>query len=415
MMDIVVERCAGLDVHRDTVVATVRIPPDTSGRKCRGQHTQTFATTTAGITALGDWLAEHRVTRAGMESTGVYWKPVYYLLEDQLEVWLINAEHLHNVPGRKTDVADSAWIAQMVEHGLVRPSFVPPPPIRALRDLTRHRRTLVEERTRVVQRLEKVMQDAGIKLTSVASALLTKSGRAMLEALLAGQTDPDILAELARGRLRSKIPALREALAGRFRTEHHGLLVAQMLAHIDFLETAIAELDTSLDKATAPFQAMLKRVCTIPGVSVRTAIMLLAECGADMTVFHTAAHLASWAGICPGNNTSGGKSRTGRTRHGSVALRTALTEAAHAAARTKGTYLAAHHAHIRGRRGQPKAIGATRHDLLIAYWHVVHDNADYADLGPDWAQRRRSSEYRTRRLLHQLEQLGHTVTIGPAT
>src|SRR3954452_12989952 len=280
-MDVLVERCAGLDVHRDTVVATVRVPTDAGGRgsRVRVAHTQTFATTTAGITALGDWLAEQRVTRAGMESTGVYWKPVYYLLEDlledQLEVWLINAEHLHNVPGRKTDLADSAWIAQMSEHGLARPSFVPPPPIRELRDLTRHRRTLVEERTRVVQRLEKVMQDAGIKLTSVASALLTKSGRAILEALLAGQDDPDALAELARGRLRAKIPALREALAGRFRVEHHGLLVAQMLAHIDFLEAAIAELDKSLDTAAAPFAATVKRVCTIPGVSIRTAIMLL--------------------------------------------------------------------------------------------------------------------------------------------
>ena len=342
-------------------------------------------------------------------------RPHYYLLEDTFELQLLNARHMRNVPGRKTDVADSAWIAQMIEHGLVRPSFVPPPPIRALRDLTRHRRTLVEERTRVVQRLEKVMQDAGIKLTSVASALLTKSGRAMLEGLLAGQSDPGHLAELAKGRLRSKIPALREALAGRFRVEHHGLLVAQMLAHIDFLEAAIAELDKSLDTAAAPFAATVKRVCTIPGVSARTAIMLLAECGADMSVFRTAAHLASWAGICPGNNISGGKSRTGRTRHGSTALRTALTEAAHAAARTKGTYLAAHHAHIRGRRGQLKAIGATRHDLLIAYWHIVHDHVDYTDLGPDWAQRRRSTEQRTRRLIHQLEQLGHTVTIAAAT
>jgi transposase len=226
--------------------------------------------------------------------------------------------------------------------------------------------------------------------------LLTKSGRAILEALLAGQDDPDALAQLARGRLRAKIPALRQALAGRFRTAHHGLLVAQMLAHIDFLDAAIAELDTTLDRAAAPFAAVLKRVCTIPGVSVRTAIMLLAECGADMTVFRTPAHLASWAGICPGNNTSGGKSRTGRTRHGSIALRTALTEAAHAAARTKNTYLAAHHAHIRGRRGLPKAIGATRHDLLIAYWHVVHGQVDYADLGHDWAQRRHSTEHRTR-------------------
>ena len=413
-VDVLVERCAGLDVHRDTVVATVRVPATVKGRPRREQSTRTFATTTAGITALGDWLAEHRITRVGMESTGVYWKPVYYLLEDQLEVWLINAEHLHNVPGRKTDVADSAWIAQMVEHGLVRPSFVPPPPIRELRDLTRHRRTLVEERTRVVQRLEKVLQDAGIKLTSVASALLTKSGRAILDALLAGESDPQVLADLARGRLRAKIPALREALAGRFRAGHHGLLVAQMLAHIDFLDAAIAELDTELAAAAEPFRPILERLTTIPGVSERTAIMLLAECGADMGVFPTAAHLASWAGICPGNNTSGGRSRSGHTRHGSVALRTALTEAAHAAVRTKGTYLAAHHAHIRSRRGMAKAIGATRHDLLIAYWHIVGDGVDYRELGADWARRRHSREHQTRRLIRQLEALGHQVQLTDA-
>jgi transposase len=349
-----------------------------------------------------------------MESTGVYWKPVYYLLEDQLEVWLINAEHLHNVPGRKTDVADSAWIAQMVEHGLVRPSFVPPAPIRMLRDLTRHRRTLVEERTRVVQRLEKILHDAAIKLTSVASALVTKSGRAILDALLTRQTDPEALAELARGRLRRKIPALREALAGHLRANHHGLLAAQMLAHIDFLDAAILDVNTTPTEAAAPLATTLARVPTIPGVSHRTAILLLAECGADMTVFPTAAHLASWAGICPGNNTSSGKNRTGHTQHGPVALRTALTKATHAAARTKNTYRAAHHAHIRSRRGLLKAIGATRHNLLIAYWPVVHDQLDYTDLGPDWAQQHRSTEYRTRRLMHQLEQLDHTVTLQPS-
>lgn len=413
-MDVLVERCAGLDVHRDTVVATVRLPAEVGGRRQRRQETRTFPTTTAGITGLADWLAGHGVARVGMESTGVYWKPVYYLLEDAFEVWLLNAEHLHNVPGRKTDVADSMWIAQLMEHGLVRPSFVPPPPIRELRDLTRHRRTLVEERTRVIQRLEKVMQDAGLKLTSVASNLLTRSGRAMLDALLAGEADPNVLAELAKGRLRAKIPALREALAGRFRAEHHGLLLAQMLAHVDFLDEAITDLDTRLEVTVAPFRELIERVSTIPGVSQRTAIMLLAECGADMSVFRTAARLASWAGICPGNNASGGKSRSGHTRHGSIALRTALTEAAHAAARTKGTYLAAHHAQIRGRRGLPKAIGATRHDILIAYWHIVHDNVDYHDLGPDWAHRRLSSEQRTRKLVHQLESLGHTVTITPA-
>ena len=259
-----------------------------------------------------------------------------------------------------------------------------------------------------------MLQDAGVKLTSVTSNLLTKSGRAMLEALLAGEHDPDALAGLAKGRLRAEIPALREALAGRFRAEHHGLLVTQMLAHVDFLDAAIADLDERLDRVVAPYQQVIDRVLTIPGVSQRTAIMLLAECGADMAVFSTAAHLASWAGICPGNNTSGGKTRSGHTRHGSIALRTALTEAAHAASRTKGTYLAAHHAQIRGRRGLPKAIGATRHDILIAYWHVVHDDVDYRDLGPDWASRRLTKEQRTRKLVAQLEALGHDVTVTPA-
>ena len=400
-----------MDVHRDTVVATVRRPGPGGTRR---SETRTFTTMTGQLEALAEWLAAQDVSLVGMESTGIYWRPVYYVLEDHFPVWVINAEHLRNVPGRKTDVADSMWIAQLIEHGLVSPSFVPPRNVRLLRDMTRHGRRLTEERTRTIQRLEKVLQDAGIKLTSVASTILGKTGRAILAALLTGEEDPTVLAELAKGRLRPKIPALREALTHRFRLEHHGALIAQMLAHIDFLDAAIGELDTTLERAAAPFQAVLKRVCTIPGVSVRTAIMLLAECGADMTVFRTPAHLASWAGICPGNNTSGGRSRSGRTRHGSVALRTALTEAAHAAARTKNTYLAAHHAHIRGRRGLPKAIGATRHDLLIAYWHVVHDQVDYADLGPDWAQRRRSTDHRTRRLVHQLEQLGHTVTLEPS-
>jgi transposase len=236
----------------------------------------------------------------------------------------------------------------------------------------------------------------------------------MLEALLAGESDPQVLAELARGRLRSKIPALREALAGRFRTAHHGLLVTQMLAHVDFLDAAIADLDATLAKAAEPFHPVLKRLTTIPGVSDRTAIMLLAECGADMSVFPTAAHLASWAGSCPGNNTSGGRSRSGRTRHGSVALRTAFTEAAHAAARSKGTYLAAHHAHIRSRRGVFKAIGATRHDLRIAPTGTSFTTTSTTPTsGPDWAQRRHSPEHRVRKLVHQLEQLGH-VTLGPA-
>jgi transposase len=411
-MEQLVDRVAGLDVHRDTVVATVRRPRPGGGRLAK---TLTFATTVAELTALGDWLVAEGVELAGMESTGVYWKPVYFLLEERIpQVWLLNAEHLHNVPGRKTDVADSAWIAQLLEHGLVAPSFVPPAPIRRLRDLTRHRRVLIEERTRVIQRLEKALQDAGIKLTSVASTLLCKSGRAILDALMAGESDPVELAELAKGRLRAKIPALRLALRGSFQVEHHGILVAQMLAHVDFLDESIAELDARIETAVADYQPVLTRLVTIPGVARKTAISLLAEIGADMSVFPTPAHLASWAGICPGNNASGGKARAARTRHGSPWLKTALTEAAQAAARTKGTYLAAHHAAIRGRRGTYKAIGATRHDLPIAYWHIVHDKVDYRELGADWAQRRHSREHQTRRLIRQLEALGHQVQLTDA-
>jgi transposase len=410
-MDELIERCSGLDVHRDTVVATVRSPKPTGAG--RAVATRTFSTTTSGLIALGDWLAAERVELVGMESTGVYWKPVFFLLEQRVaRVWLLNAEHLRNVPGRKTDVADSAWIAQLVEHGLVAPSFVPPPPIRELRDLTRHRRVLVEERTRSIQRLDKTLQDAGIKLTSVASSLLTKSGRAILDAMLTGVIDPVALADLAKGRLRSKIPALQQALSGEFRVAHHGILVAQMLAHVDFLEESITTLDAQIDSVIAQFEPVLQRLITIPGVARKTAVSLLAEIGADMSVFPTAAHLASWAGICPGNNASGGKRKSGRTRHGSVWLKTALTEAAQAAARTKGTYLAAHHASIRGRRGTFKAIGATRHDLLIAYWHVVHDQVDYRELGADWARRRHSPEHQTRRLVRQLEALGHHVQLS---
>lgn len=408
-MEEMVQYCVGLDVHRDTVMATVRRPA-TRGK--REHETRTFSTNTAGLIALGDWLVAQRVTRAGMESTGVYWKPVFYLLEDRVpEVWLLNAAHMKNVPGRKTDVADSAWIAQLVEHGLVRPSFVPPPPIRELRDFTRYRRTLVEERTRAIQRLEKVLQDAGIKLSSVASTILTKSGRMILEAMLAGQSDPAVLADLSLGRLRSKIPQLRNALTGTFRVSHHGVLVKQMLAHIDFLEQQTQLIDDEIATRVADYEPVLELVQTIPGVGRKVATSLVAEIGIDMSVFPSAAHLASWAGICPGNNASGGKSHSGRARHGPVALRTALTEAAQAAARTKGTYLAAHFHSVRSRRGTFKALGATRHDILTAYWHIVHDGTGYAELGADWLVRRQGPEHQLARLVRQIERLGAEVTI----
>ncbi len=409
-MDVLVERCCGLDVHRDTVVATVRTPEDRGRRR---QQTRTFRSTLSQLEELGDWLVDLGVTLVGMEATGVYWKPVFSTLERRLECWLLNAQHLHNVPGRKTDVADSAWICQLLEHGLVRPSFVPPPEIRDLRDLTRLRKAHTEERTRAIQRLEKVMQDAGVKLTSVASQAFSKSARAIVEAMLAGTTDPEVLAELARGRLRSKIPALREALANRFRIEHHGALAATLLAHIDAVDAALSVLDDRIAERTVPFAEVIELACTIPGVARRTAEVLLAECGPDMSRFVTSAHLASWAGICPGNNESGGKRGSGRSRPGSKWLRHALTEAAWAAARAKGTYLAAHHAQVRGRRGRAKAVGTTRHDILVAYFHVVRDRVPFHDLGPDWLAARFSIEHRTARLVRQLEALGHSVSLDP--
>jgi transposase len=408
-MEVLLQRCAALDVHRDTVVATVRSPGKAVGD--RRSQTRTYATYTRALVELADWLVAQRVQVVAMESTGVYWKPVFYVLEEQLTVWLVNAAHVHNVPGRKTDVADSRWLAQVLECGLISPSFVPPREIRGLRDYTRYRRVLVEERGRNVQRLEKVLQDAGIKLSTVASKVLTKSGRAMLDALVAGQTDPAVLADLAKTRLRAKIPQLREALAGRFRTEHHGPLVARLLAHIDFLDESITGLDAEIDVLLRPFASVLARVVTITGVDRITAAVLIAEIGVDMTVFATAGHLASWAGICPGNHASGGHRGHGRTRKGSVALRTALTEAALAAARTRGSYMSAHYHQIRGRRGVHKALGAVRHDLLIAYWHVVHNNVDYRDLGGDWFARRHTVEHQRRRLVRQLQQLGYTVVL----
>ena len=411
-MDVIVERCAGLDVHRDSVVATVRVPGTGKSRRRRAQHTRTFGSTIGQLEQLGDWLERVGVSLVGMEATGVYWKPVFSVLERRFECWLINAEHLHNVPGRKSDVIDSRWLGELLELGLVRPSFVPPPEIRRLRDLTRLRSTQAEERTRAIQRLEKVLQDAGIKLSSVASKTYSVSARAMLEALLGGVSDPACLAELAKGRLRAKIPQLTEALANRFDTGHHGVLVAGLLAHIDALDQAVATLDARIAAATDA--ELIDLLPTIPGVKRRIAEVLIDECGLDMSVFGSAQRLVSWAGICPGTNQSGHRRRSGKTRRGNPWLRTALTQAAHAAARSKNTYLASHYWQIRGRRGDAKAIGATRHDILIAYYHIVSERVPFRELGPDWLARRHSPEHRTRRLVKQLEALGHKVTLQGA-
>ncbi len=404
-----VERCAGLDVHRDDVVATVRVPG--TGRRRWDQETRTFRATLGGLAQLAGWLAEVGVTLVGMEATGVYWKTVFQALEERFECWLLNAHHLRNVPGRKTDVKDSEWICQLVQHGLVRPSFVPPPEIRRLRDLTRLRTAQTNERARSIQRLEKVLQDAGIKLSSVASHTYSKSARAMLEALLSGVTDPEQLAELAKARMRLKIPQLKEALASRFTIEHHGIMVAQLLAHIDTLDAALQNLTERIELVLEPHAQIIELLGTIPGVQADAAQVLIAECGLDMTIFPTVGHFASWAGACPGHHQSAGRRRSGRSRPGPVWLTSQLTECARAAVRTKDTYLAAHFAQLRGRRGEPKAIGAIRHDLLVAYYHVVRDQVPFRELGPDWQRRRYSVEHRARRLQRQLEALGYAVTL----
>lgn len=409
-MERIVDRCAGLDVHKDTVVACVRCPRD-DGERATLMHT--FGTTTTELLSLRDWLIGLGVTLVGLESTGVYWKPVFYLLEDELECWLLGARHMRNVPGRKTDSQDAAWIAQLVEYGLVRPSFVPPKPIRELRNLTRYRKAQIEERTREVQRLDKILQDAGLKLSSVASSVLGASGRAMLAALVEGTRDPQVLSELAKGQLRKKIPALREALTGRFGGQH-ALIVGEILAKLDYLDEAIARLSVEIDRVIAPFERAVTLLDTVPGINKRSAEGILAEIGTDMTVFGSPGRLVSWAGRCPGQYESAGKAKGGATRKGSKWLRLHLQEAAQAAVRTKGTYLSAQYARIRGRRGHAKALVAVEHSMLVAIYHMLSRDQPYHDLGADYFDRRNDPERQARRLVHKLTALGYSVTAEPA-
>ena len=409
-MDTLIERCAGLDVHKDSVTACVRLPAAGGGRE---QVLATFATTTADLLALRDWLGALGVTVVGMEATGVYWKPVYYVLEERVQCWLLNARHLHNVPGKKTDTLDAVWICQLVEHGLVRPSFVPPPAIRELRNLTRYRKAQIEERTREAQRLDKVLQDAGVKLSSVASHLLGVSGRAMLQALVEGTRDPATLAELARGTLRKKLPALREALHGRF-SRHHALLVGAILTKLDFLDEVISNLSAEIEQVIAPFAAEVALLDTIPGVDRRTAEAIVAEIGVDMSRFGSAARLASWSGFCPGNNESAGRRGPGTTRKGSKWLRTHVVEAAKAASRTKQTYLAAQYARLRPRRGTGRATVAVGHSILVAAFYILDRHQPYHDLGPDYFHRSHSRAHHARRLTRQLEALGYRVMLEEA-
>lgn len=408
-MKALIERCAGLDVHKATVVATMRIP-DANGE--REVTTQTFATTTAGLLALCDWLEAAGVTDVALESTGDYWKPVYYVLEDHVRLLLVNAQHVKQVPGRKSDVTDSGWLAQLLECGLLRSSFVPPAPIRELRDLTRYRKQTIRDRNREVNRLQRVLEAAQIKLSSVASDVMGVSGRAMIAALIAGTTDPVVLADLAQGKLRKKLPALRAALHGRFGA-HHAFLLTQILSKMETLEGIIGDCSTQIATQLAPFQEVLTQLMTIPGVKRRTAEVIVAETGADMGRFPTDAHLCSWAALCPGQHESAGKQRTGRTRHGNPYLRTALVEAASAAARTKGSALQARYRRIKARRGYQKAVVAVAHHLLTIAYHVMAQGVPYTELGADYFDRRQRDRV-TRRYVRHLEQLGYRVHLETA-
>src|SRR3954451_5766362 len=403
-METIIERPAALDVHKAQVTACVRTPGPGGKREA---HFAEFQTTVAGLLTLRDWLAAHGVTQVTMEATGVYWKPVWAILEDEFELLLVNARHVKNVPGRKTDMSDSAWLCQLAEAGLLRASFVPPKPIRTLRNLTRYRKTQIQERAREANRLHKALEDTGIKLDCVATDILGVSGRAMLDALVSGTTDPELLADLARGKLRQKIPALREALEGRF-DRMHARWIGAILAHIDFLDEQITSLTEAIAEQIAPFAQAVELLCTITGVQRRTAEAIIAEIGVDMSLFPSAKQLASWAGQCPGNDQSAGKRRSGRTRRGSKWLHWALEEAALAATRSKDTYPAAQYTRLRPRRGHKKALGAVKHSIIVACWHMLTDGELYHDHGgttpPAATPHARQA---TRR---QFERLGHTVT-----
>lgn len=365
-------------MHKKSVTACVRRRADDGLVVVK---TRVFVTVTGGLLALADWLAAEGVSRVAMESTGVYWKPVYYILEERFEILLVNAQHIKRVPGRKTDVQDAEWIAQLLQHGLLSPSFVPPPPIRVLRDLTRQRTQLTRQRSSVVNRIQKVLEDANIKLGSVASDTLGVSGRAMIQAMIAGQDDPEVLAELARARLRAKMPELREALLGRI-NDHHRFLLKSLMDQLDQLEGLVARYDQRIEEAIAPFAESVRRLRTIPGVGAIAAEVIIAEIGVDMSQFPDADHLASWAGMCPGNHESAGKRKHGRTTKGSRWLRALLTQVGQVASRLKGTvFESAFHRWVK-RMGKKKAVVAVGRKILIVAYKLQKEGVDYEERTP---------------------------------
>jgi transposase len=398
------ERCCGLDVHKKRVVACLITP--------EGQVTRTFSTMTKELLALADWLMEQRVTHVAMESTGVFWKPIYNLLEEDFTVLVVNARHMKAVPGRKTDVKDAEWIADLLRHGLLRASFVPPRSLRDLRELVRHRRSLIRQRSQVINRIQKVLEGANIKLSAVASNVVGVSGRAMLEALISGVEDPKILADLAKGRLRGKLPALEEALQGLMESHQRSMLESH-LRHLDFLGQEIQRMDEEVDSRMDPFEEAIQRVDEIPGIGRRNAQEILAETGLDMERFPSAGHFASWAKICPGTNESGGKRFSGHIGQGNPWLRSALVEAAWAASHTKNTYLSAQYHRLAARKGGKRAVIAVAHTILVTIYHMLRKEAKYRDLGGNYFDER-DRHQSVHRAVRRIERLGYIVTLEAA-
>jgi transposase len=407
-MEVMHQRCAGLDVHKDTVVACVRVVRE----RDVFQEVRTFDTTTQGLLALSDWLSEHGCTHAAMESTGVYWKPVWHVLEASLELVLANATHIRNVPGRKTDVNDATWIADLLAHGLIRGSFVPPVAVQELRDLTRTRKQLVREVAQHTQRIQKTLEDANIKMTGIVSDVLGKSGRAILEALIAGETDPEKLVELTAGRLKAPRAKLVEALRGRIR-KHHRFLLKLHLAQVDALHAAVRELEARLGETLEPFQRNIDLLITIPGISEVTARVMVSEIGFDMSRFPSAGHLVSWAGLCPRSDESAGKRRSTRIRKGAPWLKTTLVQASWAAVRVKGSYLRALFLRLKARRGPMKAIVAVAASILVSAFHMLRDGVAYRELTAAHFDRRDTAKL-AKRLVRRLEDLGLRVDVRAA-